>query len=58
MAVSPEDLCKIKLVVADEHKQMGIASTANILNKKLSKLEGELTNLKLIKTNLLNDIFI
>ena len=58
MAVSPEDLCKIKLVVNDDHKQKNIAYAASILNEKISKLECELNNLKIIKTNLLNNMFI
>ncbi len=58
MAVSPEDLCKIKLVVTNENKQQKIALTVNSLNKKISKLESELNNFKLIKTNLLDNMFI
>ncbi|CRH54923.1 Uncharacterised protein [Chlamydia trachomatis] len=58
MAVSSGDLCKIKLVVADKNKQQKIALTVNSLNKKISKLESELNHLKLIKTNLLDNMFI
>lgn len=58
MSVSPEDLCKIKIVITDENKQKNISLTANILNKKISKLESELNNLMLIKSNLLNNMFI
>ena len=58
MSVSPEDLCKIKIVITDENKQKNISLTANILNKKISKLESELNDLMLIKSNLLNNMFI
>ena len=58
MAVSSEDLCKIKIVIADEQKQNNLALTANLLNKKISKLESELNDLMLIKSNLLNNMFI
>ncbi|MBP3200927.1 MAG: hypothetical protein J6M39_04710, partial [Lachnospiraceae bacterium] len=58
MSVSPEDLSRIKLVVNEKHKQKGIASSASALNKKISKLECELDNLKLIKAYLLNNMFI
>ena len=58
MAVSSEDFCNIKIVVADKLIQNKISMLSNYLNKKISKLEDELTNLNQLKSNLLNNMFI
>ena len=58
MAVSSDDLCKIKIVTTSFDEQQKIAKVADTLNKKISKLENELLNLKHLKSTLLNDMFI
>ena len=58
MAVSSDDLCKIKIVTTSFDEQQKIAKVADTLNKKISKLEDELMNLKHLKSTLLNDMFI
>lgn len=58
MAVSSDDLCKIKIVTTSFDEQQKIAKVADTLNKKISKLEDELLNLKHLKSTLLNDMFI
>ena len=58
MAVSSDDLCKIKIVVTSFDDQQKIAKVADTLNKKISKLEDELLSLKHLKSTLLNDMFI
>ena len=58
MAVSSDDLCKIKIVTTCFDEQKKIAKVADTLNKKISKLEDELLSLKHLKSTLLNDMFI
>lgn len=58
MAVSSDDLCKIKIVTTSFDEQQRIAKVADTLNKKISKLEDELLNLKHLKSTLLNSMFI
>lgn len=58
MAVSSDDLCKIKIVTTSFDEQQKIAKVADTLNKKISKLEDELLSLKHLKSTLLNDMFI
>ena len=58
MAVSSNDLCKIKIVTTSFDEQQRIAKVADTLNKKISKLEDELLNLKHLKSTLLNSMFI
>ena len=58
MAVSSDDLCKIKIVTTSFDEQQKIAKVDDTLNKKISKLEDELLNLKHLKSTLLNDMFI
>lgn len=58
MAVSSNDLCKIKIVTTSFDEQHKIAKVADTLNKKISKLEDELLSLKHLKSTLLNDMFI
>ena len=58
MAVSSDDLCKIKIVTSSFDEQQKIAKVDDTLNKKISKLEDELLNLKHLKSTLLNSMFI
>ena len=58
MSVSSDDLCNIEIVVAEKSMQEDIAEIASLLNKKISKLEKELNSIIILKSNLLNKMFI